>query len=85
MNFFFSDGLAAGTDSYFMFLDTSATHYAKHAVFDLANLGATAISDTFSTFGVAGAPEPATWALMVGGFGLAGAGLRRRRAMAVNG
>ncbi len=31
--------------------------------------------------GVGGAaPEPATWALMIGGFGLAGAGLRRHRA-----
>ena len=29
-------------------------------------------------FGVA-VPEPATWALMIMGFGLAGAGLRRRR------
>jgi hypothetical protein len=29
------------------------------------------------------APEPATWALMLGGFGLAGAALRRRRATAV--
>lgn len=29
---------------------------------------------------VAGAPEPATWAMMIGGFGLAGAALRRRRA-----
>lgn len=28
------------------------------------------------------APEPATWALMIGGFGLAGATLRRRRALA---
>lgn len=28
----------------------------------------------------AGVPEPATWALMISGFGLAGAGLRRRRA-----
>jgi len=29
-----------------------------------------------------GVPEPATWAMMIGGFGLAGAALRRRRAVA---
>lgn len=29
--------------------------------------------------GITAAPEPATWALMVGGFGLAGGALRRRR------
>ena len=28
-------------------------------------------------------PEPASWALMIGGFGMAGAALRRRRAVAV--
>lgn len=31
---------------------------------------------------VGGIPEPATWALVIAGFGLAGAGLRRRRAAA---
>jgi hypothetical protein len=37
------------------------------------------------TFGVssgAAVPEPATWAMMIGGFGLAGAMLRRRRVVA---
>ena len=34
---------------------------------------------TVNTLGV---PEPATWALMIGGFGMAGAALRRRRAIA---
>ncbi|PZQ65249.1 MAG: hypothetical protein DI570_02460 [Phenylobacterium zucineum] len=28
-------------------------------------------------------PEPATWALMIGGFGMAGATLRRRRQLAI--
>jgi hypothetical protein len=30
-----------------------------------------------------GVPEPTTWALMLGGFGVAGAALRRRRAVAI--
>jgi hypothetical protein len=29
-----------------------------------------------------GVPEPATWALMIGGFGLAGAALRRKALVA---
>lgn len=40
-------------------------------------------SEFASVFGEAqqaAVPEPATWALMIGGFGLAGASLRRRRA-----
>ncbi|HET6969521.1 MAG TPA: PEPxxWA-CTERM sorting domain-containing protein [Phenylobacterium sp.] len=40
--------------------------------------------DDVSVRGPAGAvPEPAAWALMIGGFGLAGAALRRRRVVAV--
>ena len=31
---------------------------------------------------IAGVPEPASWALMIGGFGVSGAVLRRRRALA---
>jgi hypothetical protein len=41
----------------------------------------------FSTAGPdipAGVPEPATWSLMIGGFGLAGAALRRRRQAAAS-
>lgn len=36
--------------------------------------------DNFGTGGSGAVPEPTTWALMLGGFGLAGAALRRRRA-----
>lgn len=35
---------------------------------------------TFSPAASSGAPEPAAWALMIAGFGLSGAALRRRRA-----
>jgi hypothetical protein len=33
--------------------------------------------------GPGGVPEPATWAMLLGGFGLTGAAMRRRRSMAV--
>ena len=39
-------------------------------------------SSTFD-FEVSAVPEPATWALMISGFGLAGAALRRRRTAAL--
>ncbi len=35
----------------------------------------------FYLTGAGGVPEPATWGLMLTGFGLAGSALRRRRAM----
>jgi hypothetical protein len=34
----------------------------------------------FDNIAVAAIPEPGTWALMISGFGLMGAALRRRRA-----
>lgn len=34
--------------------------------------------DNFQTAGMAAVPEPASWALMIAGFGLAGAALRRK-------
>ena len=37
------------------------------------------VTGTVADATVAGVPEPASWALMIGGFGLAGATLRRRR------
>jgi hypothetical protein len=47
---------------------------------DLDNaLSSQILADHFTS---GGAPEPAAWALMIGGFGLAGASLRRRRAVA---
>jgi hypothetical protein len=39
---------------------------------------------SFTTISPAAVPEPATWAMMVGGFGLMGAALRRRQRVAVS-
>ncbi len=37
------------------------------------------VTATFTQTVTGGVPEPASWALMIGGFGMAGAALRRRR------
>jgi hypothetical protein len=60
--------------------------------FDMAGIHSVTFSGTSGTVGfdnfefdtvtAAGVPEPAGWALMIAGFGLAGAALRRRRAAA---
>lgn len=42
------------------------------------SIGAGAITGAINAPGV---PEPATWSLMIGGFGLAGAALRKRRSL----
>ncbi|MEO8813371.1 MAG: PEPxxWA-CTERM sorting domain-containing protein [Caulobacteraceae bacterium] len=70
---------------------TAGDSYTYELIFDdgvtgidpASGLAYTARSDqrTFGLFsaGPAGVPEPAAWALMLAGFGLAGAGLRRSR------
>ncbi|PZQ55625.1 MAG: hypothetical protein DI570_22025 [Phenylobacterium zucineum] len=55
-------------------IDNSHFGYVVRATFDWDNDPMAAPS---------AAPEPATWALMIGGFGMAGATLRRRRSLAV--
>ena len=59
---------------------------AASATIDFQQTAATSGSgdtglDDLSIFASGGVPEPASWALMLGGFGAMGAALRRRRAM----
>ena len=53
----------------------------SHAIQFQQPAGATwTFASEISVFGIAAVPEPATWALMIGGFAMAGGVLRRRRA-----
>jgi hypothetical protein len=51
--------------------------YGTSDVFN--GFGISAVSGTISSEGAAAAPEPASWALMLGGFGLIGATMRSRK------
>lgn len=53
--------------------DANAVSYGQRGVFTLTQ------SATSVTTAVAAVPEPATWAMLIGGFALTGAALRRRR------
>ena len=62
----------------------SGINHLSVVVTDTGPPSAFAISGLSGTADFAGGvPEPTTWALMLGGFGLAGAALRRRRAATV--
>lgn len=79
MNFRFgADQADLGETSLFMFLDTNATHYGRVALMDVANLRTTSSSGVYTTFGVTNVPEPATWALLMLGFGIIGGAMRLR-------
>ena len=71
------DPAAADTGSYFFFLHTDATHYAKIATYDLLGGPNQTLSDSFKTF--APVPEPSSFVLMALGLGVAGFAVRRRR------
>lgn len=80
VNFIFGDGGVVDRSSNFFFLKTSATRFSDTGVYDLLCADSGCISDSFSTYAPSGAvPEPAEWALMLGGFAMIGSMARRRR------
>ena len=80
--------LLASTGTYNAFTAFSATSFfvaginvLSFSVVDTGQpsaLNVSALSGTVELAGPSGVPEPATWAMMIGGFALAGAAMRRR-------
>jgi hypothetical protein len=87
-----------GPGTYYLVLQNAVTAGGNPAFWDINNGPSVAYENSigpvqdnlfpgsnassFQIIGTSGAPEPAEWALMLGGFGLAGAALRRRRSVA---
>ncbi|TAJ69617.1 MAG: PEP-CTERM sorting domain-containing protein [Phenylobacterium sp.] len=75
----------AGFGTQFHYLKTNATNYAltgqlRLSGFEFIGFDAEAISTAWlPTWAPAAVPEPESWAIMVAGFGILGAALRRRR------
>lgn len=66
-----ADGLLPGQSSYFLLLDTTATHYDKSAMFDLTNMSQNPISQLYAAYTPATVPVPAAaWLFGSGLLGL---------------
>lgn len=70
-NAFFSFGLTTGTSYFAVAAGFANTDFGAFSL-DISGPGAVLV-------GGAGVPEPASWAMLIAGFGLIGATLRRRR------
>jgi len=78
---YFSLGGAVATDGGFGYWDiNNGPSSAYIGGFNLAGIYGPTSSEAFTlTSANGGVPEPASWALMLGGFGLVGGAMRRRR------
>lgn len=76
----FSSGGDADLENYRFFGATNAGGISK--IFISNDSGGIEVDHLQYGLDAPGVPEPAAWALMIGGFGLAGAALRRRRLLA---
>ena len=87
-NIFINSGFLNGTNALRLLMNDTSAGQAGNLLNGPAgpafttdyNFAATVTYD--APIGPGPVPEPATWALMIGGFGMAGAMLRRRRAVA---
>lgn len=69
-----SDYVATGTTTALTFTLKSTTNFGNNdPIFDRV------IFERTGTTNIPGVPEPATWGLMIAGFGMAGSALRRRK------
>lgn len=84
-----SNGIALESNAYngysglTSFATTAGSVYYSAASFDTTEGRINITGFTGGTFGATAVPEPATWAMMLLGFGMVGFGLRRRQASKV--